>query len=140
MSRVPSRSILVVLLVVALVHAVETAKFTATWTDYKGAVRTLAASNASDPSLGNARFVSSDRLVAEETRLSWPSTSPFLSVLVTPNFAPARLVVAPDVNFFWISSETATASLEAAGALPVATRDLLRIYSCLHRKGQGAVP
>jgi len=137
-AALPARAMLRMVLIVALVHAVETAKFAAAWTDYRQAIRTLAASDASDPRLGNERFVSSERLDTEESRLEWRSTSPFLSVLVTSDFAPARLVVAPDVNFFWISCETATASLDAAGALPLATRELLRIYSCLHRKGRYA--
>src|SRR5262249_38089954 len=41
------------LLVVVLVHAVETAKFVRVWTAYTAAVRTLAMSSASDRALGD---------------------------------------------------------------------------------------
>lgn len=133
-AAMPSRALLRVLLILALIHAVETAKFTSAWSAYREAVRTLAAGSASDPRLGDPRFVSTDRLDSEAARLGWDSTSPYLSVLVTPGFAPARLAVAPEVNFFWISCKTATASAERAGALPAATRDMLQVYSCLHRR------
>jgi hypothetical protein len=49
------------ILLVMLVHAVETAKFITAWTDYKAAVRALAMGAASDPALGDPHFVSSDR-------------------------------------------------------------------------------
>jgi len=133
-AAMPVRALARVLLILALIHAIETAKFTTAWAGYREAVRTLAASSASDPRLGDARFISAERLAAEEARLGWGSTIPFLSVLVTPGFAPARLVVAPDVNFFWLSCETATASAETAAALAAETRDMLRVYSCLHRR------
>jgi hypothetical protein len=53
-----------------LVHAVETAKFVAAWTDYKAAVSALAMGTASDPRLGDARFVSSDQIDANLNRVS----------------------------------------------------------------------
>jgi hypothetical protein len=87
-----------------------------------------------NPVLGDTRFVSSQRLDAEAARLGWGSTIPYRSVLVTAGSAPARIVVAAEVNFFWISCETATASAESADTLPVATRDMLQVYSCLHRR------
>ncbi|MBV8835296.1 MAG: hypothetical protein JO000_02060, partial [Alphaproteobacteria bacterium] len=133
-AAIPSRALVRVLLILALIHAVETAKFTSAWTAYREAVRTLAAAGASDPLLGDPRFVSADRLAPQAARLRWSSTSPYLSVLVTPGLAPAHLVVAPEVNFFWISCKTATTSAESAGALPAATRDMLQVYSCLHRR------
>src|SRR6266702_2232884 len=91
-----------------LVHAVETAKFVGAWTDYKAAVRSLANGTAADPGLGDPLFVSSDRIDAELNRLSWSSTVHFLSVLLAPGFAPARLVVDPRQGYFWLSCETAT--------------------------------
>jgi hypothetical protein len=50
------------ILLVMLVHAVETAKFAAAWTEYKSAVRALAMGTRSDPSLGSPSFVSAHRI------------------------------------------------------------------------------
>jgi hypothetical protein len=133
-SGVAVRAVAGVLLLVTLVHAVETAKFVTAWTHYKAAVRALAMGAASDPALGDARFVSSARIGADLNRLSWFSTTPFLSVLVAPNFAPLRLVIDPRTNnYFWLTCETATASEMAARATPVDGRRLVRIHACLHR-------
>lgn len=119
--------------VVMLVHAVETAKFVRAWEDYKAAVRALAVGAASDPALGDARFVSSQRISADLNRMSWNSTTLFLSILVAPHFTPARLVVDPAANYFWLSCATAIASEEADRALPAASRGLVRVHACLHR-------
>jgi hypothetical protein len=117
-----------------LVHAVETAKFVKEWTNYKAAVLALATGTASDPALGNPRFVSSARIGADLNRLSWYSTTPYLSVILA-GFAPKRLVVDPRTeNYFWLSCATATANLEAKRAVPAATRALVRDFSCLHRR------
>lgn len=121
------------ILLMMLVHAVETAKFVRAWTDYKYAVRALAMGESSDPVLGDPRFVSSDRIGSDLNRLSWFSTTHFLSVLVAPGFAPARLVVDPHANYFWLSCETATANYVANRAVPVESRRLVRIHACLHR-------
>jgi hypothetical protein len=121
------------MLVMTLVHVVELAKFVRAWTDYEAAVRTLAMGTASDPALGDANFVSSDRIAADLNRLSWFSTTPYLSVLVAPGFAPHRLVVDPAGNYFWLSCETATANERADRAVPVETRRLVRLHACLHR-------
>jgi hypothetical protein len=116
-----------------LVHAVETAKFVLAWNDYKAAVRDLATGTASDPALGDAHFVSSARIGAALNRLSWFSTTQYLSVLVTPDFAPTRLVIDPQSNYFWLSCATATANERAKRVVPVETRHLVRLYACLHR-------
>jgi hypothetical protein len=121
------------ILLVMLVHAVETAKFVTAWTDYKAAVRALATGVASDPALGDPHFVSSDRIGSNLDRLSWSSTTYFLSVLVVPKFAPARLVVDPNVNYFWLSCKTATANQEADRVVPPESRRLVRVHACLHR-------
>lgn len=121
------------ILVVLLVHAVETAKFVRAWADYRAAISRLAMSAASDPALGDARFVSSDRIGAELNRVSWDSTTPFLSVLVAPRFAPARLVVDPKARYFWLSCQTATANYQADRAIPAQSRWLVRRHACLHR-------
>jgi hypothetical protein len=120
-------------LVVMLVHAVETVKFVRTWTNYTAAVSALAMGTASDPDLGDPRFVSSARINADLNRLSWFSTTPYLSVLVAPAFLPARLVVDPTANYFWLSCEIAAANEKADRAIPVESRRLVRIYACLHR-------
>jgi hypothetical protein len=121
------------LLLVMLVHAVETAKFVAAWTDYKAAVGTLAMGAASDPALGDAHFVSSARIGSGLNRLAWRSTTPYLSELVAQNFAPSRLVVDPKTNYFWLSCETATTNLKADRVVPAESRRLVSVYSCLHR-------
>ncbi len=119
---------------VMLVHAVETEKFVTAWTKYKAAVTALATGTASDRSLGDARFVSSARIDADLNRLSWFSTTPYLSVILA-KFAPTRLVVDPRAaNYFWLSCETATANLSADRAVPVESRRLVRVHACLHRK------
>ncbi|HLA20574.1 MAG TPA: hypothetical protein VJZ74_03855, partial [Pseudolabrys sp.] len=69
--RVSARALAGAFLLVMLVHAVETAKFVAAWTNYKAAVLALAMGAASDPALGDPHFVSSDRIGAELNRLSW---------------------------------------------------------------------
>ncbi len=131
--RVAVRAIAGIFLLVMLVHVVETAKFVTEWTKYKAAVLALATSTASDPALGDPHFISSARIGPELNRLSWFSTTPYLSVILA-GFVPGRLVVSPrTANYFWLSCETATANLKADRVVPVASRELVRIYSCLHR-------
>jgi hypothetical protein len=128
-----ARAVVGAFVLVMLVHAVETAKFVAAWADYKTAVTALATSNVSDPALGDANFVSSDRIGADLNRMSWYSTTPYLSAIMA-NFAPTRLVVDPRAkNYFWLSCETATANLKADRAIPAEIRRLVRTFSCLHR-------
>jgi hypothetical protein len=116
---------------VMLVHAVETVKFVVAWTRYKADIQALAIGTASDPALGDARFVSPDR--AGANRLSWNSTTPYLSVLLAPGFAPSRLVVNPRANYFWLSCAVATANQQADRAVPAASRGLVRSLACGHR-------
>lgn len=120
-------------LLTLFVHAVETTKFVWMWIDYKAAVRALATGTGSDPALGDALFVSTRRIGADLNRLSWNSTTPYLSVLVAPGFAPTRLVVDPDAGYFWLSCETATRSERTSTAIPAQGRRLIRHYACLHR-------
>lgn len=121
------------IVLITLVHAVETAKFTAAWSDYTIALRALANGTLSDPALGDPRFVSANRIAPEINRLSWNSTTPYLSVLVTPKFAPARLVVDPAGNYFWLTCRTATANEQADRAIPTESRRLIRVFGCAHR-------
>jgi hypothetical protein len=121
------------ILLTMLVYAVETAKFVGAWIDYKAAVRALAIGTQSDPGFGNPLFVSSQRIGADLNRLSWNSTTPYLSVLVAPGLAPTRLVVDPGAGYFWLSCDTATKSEQTSTAIPAAARRLIRIHACLHR-------
>jgi hypothetical protein len=127
-----ARPIATVFIILTLVHVVETAKFVAGWRHYRAAVAALATGNDSDPALGDPRFVSSQRIPSSLNQLSWFSTTPYLSVIVA-NFVPNRLVIDPTGNYFWLSCATATDNDNAARATPKESRDLVRIYSCLHR-------
>jgi hypothetical protein len=128
-----TRSAAGAIVLVTLVHIVETEKFVRAWRDYEVAVRRLATGALSDPALGDPHFVSSDRIGPDLNRLSWSSTTHFLSVLVTPRFAPARLVIDPSASYFWLSCTTATANEEADRAVPAESRRLVRVHACLHR-------
>lgn len=119
-------------MVVTVIHLVETGKFVASWVDYRDAVAGLAMSDQSDPRLGDPRFVSAERIRPALAALSWFSTVPYLSIILS-NFAPNRLVIDPAGNYFWLSCETATKNRDAALAVPVQARELVRVYSCLHR-------
>ncbi len=122
------------ILLLTLAHAVETTKFVAGWTRYTAAVRDLATGTLSDPALGDARFVSSDdRIDPATNRLKWQTTTQFLSVLVAPGYLPRRLVVDPTAGYFWLTCQKATATEQADVPLPVESRRLIRVYSCLHR-------
>jgi len=121
-----------VFLVVSLIHAIETGKFVASWTDYRDAIAMLAISSHSDPALGDPRFVSAARISPALAPLSWFSTIPYLSIILS-NFSPNRLVVDPAGNYFWLSCGTATRNKNAVLVVPAQTRELVRAYSCLHR-------
>ena len=117
---------------VTVIHLVETGKFVTSWVDYRDAVAVLAMSGQSDPKLGDPRFVSAERIRPALAALSWFSTVPYLSIILS-NFSPNRLVIDPAGNYFWLSCETATKNRDAALAVPVQARELVRVYSCLHR-------
>jgi hypothetical protein len=120
-------------ILVMLVHAVETAKFVQAWSHYKNAILALATGTASDPALGDARFVSADRIGAKLNRLSWNSTTLYLSVLLAPGFHPSRLVIDPAGNYFWLTCSIATANEQADRPVPVEARHLVRVHACQHR-------
>lgn len=127
-----ARTLIGAIVLITFVHAIETEKFLVSWQSYKSSVATLAMGSASDPALGDPRFVSSERIGPDLNQLSWNSTTPYLSVIVA-NLLPNRLVVDPTSNYFWLSCETATANYEALRFVPPASRNLVRIYACLHR-------
>ena len=129
----PARAVAGAIVVLTLAHAVETEKFVAGWTRYVAAVRSLATGTASDPGLGDPHFVSTDRIDPDTNRLQWQTTTQFLSVLMAPGLLPNRLVIDPSAGYFWLSCERATATEQADLPVPVESRRLIRMYSCLHR-------
>jgi len=131
-SAMAVRAYIGAIVLVTAIHVVQTAKFVTDWTSYRTAIRALASGSASDPALGDPRFVSSQRIPPELNQLSWFSTVEYLSVILS-DFKPARIVVDPAGNYFWLSCETATENAKAARSVPAPARDLIRIYSCLHR-------
>lgn len=131
---VPPRVIVGALGILVLVHSVETVRFVSAWYEYRAAVRTLATGSDSDITLGDVQFVSTTRI--EDGRLkqlAWRSTTPYLSVLLAPNFSPARLVVDPNTAYFWLSCATAKENYAADRFFPKASRRLIQAYACLHR-------
>jgi len=121
-----------IFLLVNLIHAIETGKFVASWINYRDAIAALAMSSKSDPVLGDPRFVSAERISPTPAPLSWLSTIPYLSIILS-NFSPNRLVIDPAGNYFWLSCGTAMRNKDAELAVPVQTRELVQVYSCLHR-------
>lgn len=121
------------LLLVMLVHAVETARFVRAWGQYKDAVLALAMSETSDPALGDARFVDAERIGARLNRLSWYSTTHYLSVLLAPGWVPKHLVVDPDAGYYWLSCAEAKADEARPSTIPRESRELVRILSCRNR-------
>ena len=121
-----------ILVAVTVIHVVETGKFVTAWSRYLDAIAGLAMSNESDPDLGDPRFVSSGRAAPDLAPLEWFSTIPYLSVILS-NFQPNRLVIHPTGNYFWLSCTTATRNRDRQLAVPVQARELIRVYSCLHR-------
>ena len=114
------------LLLVTLVHAGELARFTQGWLLHAAAVRALAAT----PGAG---AIANTALPAASAPFAWHSTVPFLSVMLTPGYAPRRLVVDPASNYFWFGCAQATRNLEAARDLPQATRQQVAEYACAGR-------
>lgn len=132
-SRIILQLITGAFLLLLVVHAVETAKFVSAWGQYKTAITRLATGSDADPMLGDPRFVSAARVPEKLQPLGWFSTTPYLSVLLAPGMTPRRLVVDPTGNYFWLSCETATESARGRPYFPSAPRQLIRVYSCLHR-------
>jgi hypothetical protein len=132
--KVPPTAAAGALGLVMLVHGVETAKLVLAWESYKTAVAELATRPIADPWLGDARFVSSQRIPAAVNRLSWHSTTQYLSVLLAPEMRPRRLVVHPDAGYHWMSCPTAIRHEERDRAVPLQSRELLRRHACQHRR------
>lgn len=131
--RIDARAAIGAIALVALVHAVESAKFVAAWNAYRPALAALAMGADSDPGLGDPAFVSAARLGAAHARMAWNSTTPYLAVLVAPGHAPARLVVDPTANYFWLTCAQARAAEAHGEAIPADSRRLIRVYACAHR-------
>jgi hypothetical protein len=131
--RLDARILAGALMVALFVNAGETAKFVLAWLNSKNELQALAAGPSADPDLGDPQFVSVRRLSGATNRLTWHSTVPYLSILVTPNLAPARLVIDPTSGYFWLSCERATRSGENGTAIPESARELVRRHACLKR-------
>ena len=129
-SGLGARALAAVLLLILVVHGAETARFAIAWRDHLQMFTRL----VSEPS--RAKFVEVDPEVPEYEELPWFSTLPYLSVLVAPDFKPARLAIDPRSDYFWISCATATASVRKAGAhgIPKQSREMIRDYTCRNRR------
>lgn len=121
------------LTLVTLVHAVETVKFVRGWGAYEQGMRELAMGALSDERLGDGRFVDAERLGRSLNRMSWYSTTHYLSVLLAPGYRPDRLVVDADAGYYWLSCAMARASEAGASAIPRESRRLVRVLACLKR-------
>ena len=121
------------LALVVIIHAVETVKFVRVWDAYLAGLAAL--SMEAQPGLPSdaLRPASPERLGQSLNRVSWFSTTQYLSVLVAPGLAPVRLVADPDPLYFWIDCATARRTETARKAVPVRSRMLLRQFTCLHR-------
>jgi hypothetical protein len=128
-----TRAAAAAVLLVTLVNAVETARFVTAWKAYTLSVRDLVMGPEFDSWLGSPRFVSSSRIDAALQQLSWSSTTPYLAVLIAPNFSPKRLLIDPQAHYFWLPCTLAHAHELAARAIPVEIRRMIRVHACLHR-------
>ncbi len=126
-----ARAVAAALLVLLFIHAVETARFAVAWNDHL----VLFTQMVTRPDAGNSKFVEIDPARLEYRGLPWFSTLPYLSVLVAPDFKPARLAIDPKSDYFWISCTTATESLRTAGprGIPAQSREMIRAYTCANR-------
>lgn len=122
------------ILLVTLVHAAATVTFAMAWRGYIEEVRRVSDGVDIDPVLGDPDFVSAARIPARFTKLSWNSTTPFLSIMVSDGYAPRHLLVDPSAGYFWFDCATATANAMATRNIPRATRDMVQRYACLHRQ------
>ncbi len=122
----PKRDLRPALLLVALLHAGELARFTHGWLAHMQAMRALVAT----PGEGPATVA---MLPPASAPFAWHSTVPFLSVMVTPGYAPARLVVDPATSYFWFGCAQAERNAAAERALPQATRAEIARYACAGR-------
>jgi hypothetical protein len=121
------------LILVMLIHGVETAKFIDAWISYRSAVQELAVGDGIDKSSSGEKFLSSERIPSHLSPLSWSSTTQYLSIVATPGFAPRRLVVDPQSNYYWLPCHRARKSYEATVPVPAETRRLVMVYACSHR-------
>lgn len=125
-----ARALAASLLLILVVHGAETARFAAAWRDHLDMITRLVSESS------RAKFVEVDPEVPEYDELPWFSTLPYLSVLVAPDFKPARLAIDPRSDYFWISCATATANVRKAGerGIPAQSRELIRDYTCRNRR------
>lgn len=119
------------LLLAVTIHGVETYRFAIAWREYLTVFRRIVVQS---PSLGTP-YANIDPDNPEFRGMPWFSTLPYLSVLVAPAYAPARLAVDPRSDYFWISCPDATASVQKASerGVPATSRKMIRDYNCKHR-------
>jgi hypothetical protein len=117
-----------------VLHAGETVRFAGAWETYLTRVERIATGEdivtdyAGDPS-----FASSARIADGRDNVAWNSTTPYLSVLLAPQFLPRRLVVDPTTGYWWMDCATARASRDRELGLPRRARALIAAYACKHR-------
>jgi hypothetical protein len=118
------------LLLVLLIHGAETARFADAWHDHLVLFQKMVTQSS------RSREVEIDAENPEYEELPWFSTLPYLSVLVAPDFKPARLAIDPRSDYFWTSCATATENVRKAGpnGIPVQSREMIRRYTCQHRR------
>jgi hypothetical protein len=118
-------------LLILVIHAAETARFADAWRDHLALFQSMVTQASA-----RSREVEIDAENPEYEELPWFSTLPYLSVLVAPDFKPARLGIDPRSDYFWITCATATASVKKAGpsGIPAQSREMIRRYSCQHRR------
>lgn len=126
---------LAALIVTFALHVTEEARFISAWRTYIADVRALAMGDASDPQLGDAAYVSTQRLPARRDEMWWNSTTLYLSIMLAPGFEPMRLVIDPTGGYFWLNCKAATQSRDQYSPMPRSTRALVATFACKNRPG-----
>jgi len=129
--RIGAGALAALLLLTIAIHAVETARFAAGWTEYLAIFRGMV-SKAETP---ERKYVEIDPDNPKFHDMPWFSTLPYLSVLVAPGFKPHRLVIDPKSDYFWVSCANLTASVRKGNGLsiPAQSRQMIRDYNCRNR-------
>jgi len=129
--RIGAGALAALLLLTITIHAVETARFAAGWTEYLAIFRSM----VSKAETSERKYVEIDPENPNFHDMPWFSTLPYLSVLVAPGFKPLRLVIDPKSDYFWVSCAKLTASVRKGSDLgiPVQSRQMIRDYNCRNR-------
>lgn len=129
--RIGPGALAALLLLTITVHAVETARFAAGWTEYLTIFRGM----VSKAETQDSKYVEIDPDNPKFHDMAWFSTLPYLSVLVAPGLKPRRLVIDPRSDYFWVSCGKLTASVRKGSGLgiPAQSRQMIRDYNCRSR-------